>query len=110
MVYFKTDNAAPLGRVVAIDLTKPEQKEWREVIPQAAENLRGASYVGGKLIANYLKDAYTKVKIYEPAGKFVRDVTFPGIGTASGFGGKQDQTEDVLFVLELRHAADDLPL
>ena len=44
-------------------------------------------------MASYLKDARTVVKVFERDGKFVRDVKFPGIGTASGFGGKREDTE-----------------
>jgi len=93
VVYFKTDNAAPRGRVVAIDLDKPEPANWKEIVPQAQENLRGVSYVGNQLVASYLKDAYTQVKIFDVKGRFVREVSFPGIGTAGGFGGKKEETE-----------------
>jgi prolyl oligopeptidase len=91
--YFHTDNGAPRGRVIAIDTLKPDRGNWKEIVPQAEETLRGTSLVGGKLIASYLKDARTQVKIYEPDGTFVRTVDFPGIGTAGGFRGKQDDPE-----------------
>src|SRR5262245_34067383 len=35
--YFKTDLDAPMGRVIAIDVRKPERKSWKEVIPQAKD-------------------------------------------------------------------------
>ena len=38
-------------------------------------------------------DAKTLVKIFDLDGKFIRDVDFPGIGSANGFGGRRDQTE-----------------
>ena len=31
--YFKTDLKAPRGRVIAIDIRKPERKNWKEIIP-----------------------------------------------------------------------------
>ena len=49
--------------------------------------------VGDYLIAEYLQDAKTQVKLFDLAGKFVREVKFPGIGSASGFGGRRDHTE-----------------
>jgi prolyl oligopeptidase len=50
-------------------------------------------FVNHKFILNYLKDAYTQVKIHETNGKFVREVTFPGIGSAGGFGGRVTDKE-----------------
>lgn len=91
--YFKTDLNAPLGRVIAIDIRKPERANWKEIVPEAKENLADVNLVGNQLICSYLKDAKTVVKMYSTAGEFVREVQFPGIGTAGGFGGKRSDTE-----------------
>jgi len=40
-----------------------------------------------------LKDAQSLVKVYTPSGTFVRDVELGTIGSANGFGGKQDDPE-----------------
>jgi prolyl oligopeptidase len=40
-----------------------------------------------------MKDAISLVKQYDFKGKLIREVTLPGIGTASGFGGKAKDTE-----------------
>jgi prolyl oligopeptidase len=42
---------------------------------------------------SYLKDARTEVRVHDLKGKFVRNVDLPGIGTASGFGGKRKDKE-----------------
>ena len=65
----------------------------REVIPQAAETLINADLVGNQFVLTYLKDAKTQVKLHSVDGKFVREVAFPGIGSAAGFGGKRTDTE-----------------
>ena len=90
--YFKTDQDAPRGRIVAADVNSKD-KSWKEIIPQAKETIDGLSFVNDEFVVNYLKDAYTQVKIYDRDGKFVRDVELPGIGTADGFGGKRGDTE-----------------
>ncbi len=41
--YFKTDLDAPRGRVIAIDIRKPDKANWKEIIPQAKENLESVS-------------------------------------------------------------------
>jgi prolyl oligopeptidase len=91
--YFQTDNNAPRRRIIAIDIQKPEKSNWREIIPQAEETISNANIVGNYLIVSYLKDAYTQTKIYDLSGKFVREVKYPGIGTASGFGGRRTDKE-----------------
>src|SRR5262249_25744174 len=55
--------------------------------------LNNADLVGNVFICSYLQDAKTQVKVYDIAGKFVRDVQLPGIGTATGFAGKRTDTE-----------------
>jgi prolyl oligopeptidase len=91
--YFVTFLDAPRGRLVAIDTTRPGPPELREIVPQAVETLDGVNLVGGRFIASYLKDAHTDVRVFELDGTPVTDVPFPGLGTASGFGGKPYDTE-----------------
>jgi prolyl oligopeptidase len=91
--FFKTDFEAPKGRVIAVDVRKPERANWKEIIPEAQEKLEGISLVGNCFVTTYLKDAHTRVKVFSVGGEFIRDVDFPTIGTASGFGGKRTDTE-----------------
>ena len=91
--WFYTDLDAPRSRVIAIDTRKPERSNWKEIIPQAAETLRGANVVGNRFVATYLKDAHSQVRVFDINGKPIRDVTLPGLGSAYGFGGKRDETE-----------------
>ena len=62
------------------------------------------------LIASYLKDARTEVKVFRLDGSFVRQVDLPGIGTASGFGGKRKRSRDLLLLHRIHHADHDLSL
>ncbi|MBM3875848.1 MAG: S9 family peptidase [Verrucomicrobia bacterium] len=91
--YLRTDLNAPRGRVVAIDLAKPEKTNWKEVIPQAAETLRGVNLLSDQFVASYLKDARSQVKVFARDGKFAREIALPGIGSTGGFGGKRTDTE-----------------
>ncbi|MBI5863498.1 MAG: S9 family peptidase [Planctomycetes bacterium] len=92
--YVFTDYQAPRGRVIAIDTEKPARENWKEIIPQAAETLQGVSILNNnQLVASYLKDAVTQVRIFDLTGKHLRDVKFPGLGTAGGFGGRRHHAE-----------------
>ncbi len=94
---FKTDLEAPRYRIIAVDTRTPERAKWRELVPQAAELLEETSFAGGRLIASYLKDARTAVRLFDvnatditvkPAG----ELALPGIGTVGGFGGRTTDT------------------
>jgi len=91
--WFETDLDAPRGRVIAIDIAKPERENWQEVIPQAEETLMGVNILNHQFVTFYLKDAYTQVKVFDLNGTYVREVELPGIGSAGGFGGKRHETE-----------------
>ncbi len=92
-LFFRTEWNAPRGQVIAIDTANPDPKNWKTIVPEAKETLESAGMIGDRIVCSYLQDAKTVVKVYEPSGKFVRDVALPGIGTAGGFGGKQGENE-----------------
>jgi prolyl oligopeptidase len=92
-IYFKTDLDAPMGRVIAVDLANPDRSAWREVIPESREALEGVGLVDDRLVAAYLQDAHSRVRIFDLEGKPVRDVELPGKGTAVGFGGRREDKE-----------------
>lgn len=91
--FFKTNNSAPRGRVIAIDTRNPAEKNWQEIIPQSTETLRSVSLVGERFFAGYLLDAHTQVKVFDLTGKFLSEVKFPGLGTVTGFAGKREDRE-----------------
>ena len=91
--WFQTDSKSPRGKIIEIDISKPERANWKELIPESKEALQTVTLVNHQFILNYLKDAYTQVKVFDTSGKFVREVEFPGIGSAEGFGGKPADKE-----------------
>ncbi|MCP4190818.1 MAG: S9 family peptidase [Planctomycetaceae bacterium] len=91
--YFFTDLDAPTKRVVSMSLAQPGRSHLTEIIPAETETLRSATILNEQFVASYLKDATTRVKILSLEGKFVRDVEFPGIGTAAGFRGRPSDYE-----------------
>ncbi len=92
-LWFKTDHKAPRGRVVQIDLRKPAEKHWKEVIGETKETLRSVSLVGDRLVCSYLKDARSEIRIHTVKGKLDKVLTLPGIGSAWGFSGKRADRE-----------------
>jgi len=91
--YLETDHESPNGRVIAIDIRKPGQDNWREVIAESELPLRSVGLTGNLFVASYLRDAISYVRMFRTDGSHVRDVEFPGIGSGRGFGGKRSQFE-----------------
>ncbi|MEO0538571.1 MAG: prolyl oligopeptidase family serine peptidase [Cyanobacteria bacterium P01_A01_bin.123] len=91
--WFRTDLNAPKGRLIAIDISQPDPTNWQEIIPEADETLESVGLLNHQFVADYLKDAYTAIKIFDLQGNFVRQVDLPGIGSAGGFDGKRADTE-----------------
>lgn len=87
LFYFRTDKAAPKGRVIALDLAKPDAAGWREVLPETVHKLEEVSLVGDTLIATYQVDARHRVQLFSLVGDKIRDLELPGIATVYGFGG-----------------------
>jgi prolyl oligopeptidase len=84
-----TNDHAPNFKVVRIDPKKPQPTSWKTVIPEAKEKLEGISQAAGTLLATYLHDASSQVKVYSEDGAYKYDVELPAIGTAAGFGGRR---------------------
>ncbi|MFE4105012.1 prolyl oligopeptidase family serine peptidase [Almyronema epifaneia] len=91
--WFRTDLDAPKGKLIAIDITQPQKSHWQTVIPETEETLQSIGLLNHQFVVDYLKDAYTAIKIFELDGTFVRTVALPGIGSAGGFDGKREDTE-----------------
>ena len=89
---FRTDRDAPRGRVITID-TRAGAAAIQETIPEQPHALESVALVGGRLVASYLADAKSSVRIFERDGRPVREVSLPGIGSAAGISGDPDRTE-----------------
>jgi prolyl oligopeptidase len=91
--WFRTDFKAPRGRVIAIDLQKPERANWRELLPQSPETLIGVNILNDTFICTYLQNAHSQVRKWSLTGQPLGEVELPGLGSARGFRGKRKETE-----------------
>ncbi len=91
-LYLYTNLNAPNGRIVTVDASSPQQQNWKEFLKET-ENVLTPSTGGGKLFANYIKDAVSLVLQYDMEGKLEHSIALPGIGTAGGFGSKKTEKE-----------------
>ncbi|MDJ1183297.1 prolyl oligopeptidase family serine peptidase [Roseofilum casamattae] len=91
--WFQTSLDAPKWRVVAIDLQTPDPQEWQEIIPESENAIASVSYINRNFIVRYLQDAHSQVQICDRSGTLLETVELPGVGSASGFNGKPEDTE-----------------
>ncbi len=92
--YVETGWEAPRGRVMAVDLARPERAAWRELVPEQADALESSALFGDTLVLTYLRDAQHVVVLrgLQPGGA-ARELPLPGPGSVSGFSGRRDDPE-----------------
>jgi prolyl oligopeptidase len=90
--YIQTDMGAPTNKLVMAPVADPKPANWKTIV-EAKPEVLSTSAVGGSIFCSYLKDAVNKVYQFDRTGKQIREVQLPGLGTASGFGGKRDEKE-----------------
>ena len=91
-LFILTNRNAPNRKLVVVDAGNPSPENWKDLIPETQFPL-SVSTSGGKLFAQYLKDAVSQVFQYGLNGKQERTIELPGLGTASGFSGKKEEKE-----------------
>ncbi len=91
-LYIVTNMAAPNQKIVTVDASDPRPENWVDFIPET-EHVLSPNKGGGYFFAEYMVDAISKVLQYDYEGKLVREVALPGVGSASGFGGKKEDKE-----------------
>ena len=90
-LFLLTDDQAPLGRVIAIDVDAPGTR--REILPEGSDAIQQVKLVGDRLAVVRLHDAHHRLAIHELDGRHVTDVELPGIGTIGEMAGRRTDPE-----------------
>ncbi len=85
-----TNYNAPKYQLIEVDLKRPARNNWKEIIPEDESVLRSVNIYDDKIIANYLEDAKSVVKIFDRSGEYLYNLDVSVIGTISGFAGEKD--------------------
>ena len=92
--YVVTNEDAPRSRVFKVNPQDSSRERWLEIVPERADaTLEEASVVGEHLSLRYLVNATTELQVRELDGKMLRTVALPGVGTAGGLYGREDEDE-----------------
>jgi len=76
-----TNYQAPKYKVVVIDMQKSNVGNWIDLIPEQKDVLRSCEVADDRIIASYLKDANSQLKVYNMQGKALYDIELPALGT-----------------------------
>ncbi len=86
----QTNDHAPKGKIIKIDIDNPAPEHWSGLIPEEEDVLEMSAIAGGKIYTQYIKDASNRAYFYTLDGEFVRELELPGIGTITEFNGEKD--------------------
>ncbi|MEZ9369071.1 prolyl oligopeptidase family protein [Shewanella sp. 10N.286.51.B2] len=89
--YFKTDLDAPNGKVIEININRPEKAHWQTIIPESSDPINDIAIVHDHFVVSYLHDVLGKVSIYGLNGTKRQDVALPGKGRVLGPYGKRSK-------------------
>ncbi|MGA2214817.1 MAG: prolyl oligopeptidase family serine peptidase, partial [Bryobacteraceae bacterium] len=96
-LYLQTNDGAPRGRVIAMDIGHPERANWKEIVGEREETLDGARIADGKLLLSYMQDAHSAARLLalDAKGdtKAATEIAMPGIGTAAWSGARLQDKE-----------------
>ncbi len=88
-----TNNEADNWRLIAVDVRRPQRPNWRNLIPEAEDVLRDVVLAGGKLIAHYIHNATSQLKVYALDGSVLGEIELPGLGTVGSISGEPERDE-----------------
>ncbi|HEY3593176.1 MAG TPA: prolyl oligopeptidase family serine peptidase, partial [Polyangiaceae bacterium] len=93
-LYVRTNDGASRYRLFSVDPLHPARTRWTEVLPEhATDVLDGAALVGNDLIATYLVDASSRLRLFSRTGEPKGEVSLPTLGSTSGAEGRWDGDE-----------------
>jgi prolyl oligopeptidase len=82
--YALTTYGASNKRVLAFDLAAEQPERYREIIPARADSvIVGIAPARERIVVDYLADAYSRMEVFDLAGRPQGPLELPGIGSAS---------------------------
>jgi len=91
-LYIFTNLNTPNYKLITVDAADAKPENWQDLIPET-ENVLSIATGGGKIFAEYLKDATSMILQYDLDGKMEHGIELPAVGTAGGFSAKKEDKE-----------------
>jgi prolyl oligopeptidase len=91
--YLRTDLAAPRGRIIAIDTTRPARANWQTLIPQHDDVLESIDLIHDQFIVRYQHDAYHRLQRFALNGTPLGEIALPTLGSVLSLTGQREDDE-----------------
>ncbi len=95
VLYMRTTHDAPNGRLVRVDLTRPEE-DWVDLVPEGNHSIMDHRYVGGRIFVLYLRNAYSYIEVFDTDGRRLGDIRLPDLADVFDWTG--DWQGDDIFI------------
>ncbi len=83
-LFLYSNQGAPDGRIFAVDPAQPQRANWKEIVPERADEvIENVDYGKGYVAVQYLKDATSAIEVFHTDGTSVGRVKLPGLGSAA---------------------------
>lgn len=82
-IWMRTDLDASNNRIVAVDLSNPSRDRWRVVIPEGDDVMDDFVVIGGRVYVSYLRNASSRIRVFEKDGRPAGEIPVPEFHTAS---------------------------
>lgn len=86
-----TNQEAPKKRLVRFQIQNPGS--WVDVIAEDKDPLSDVSLCGEKILASYMHNASSQIRVHSMDGKFIQNLELPGIGSVGGISGKRKENK-----------------
>ena len=82
--YILTNRNAPKKKLVKVNLKKPQEENWEEIIPEGDYVLESVKMINDGFVVKYMKDVSSRLYIYDLKGNRLKEIKLPGIGIVNG--------------------------
>jgi prolyl oligopeptidase len=87
-LYITTNESAPRFRVFRASCVTPARANWQEIIAESDAVIEGqAAIIGRKLFVHSIRNASSRLSIFDLEGKPVAEVAMPALGSIFDLGG-----------------------
>lgn len=81
LFYFRTNYEAPLGKLIAIDIRRPEKENWKTLIHESEDAVESIILSNNQFIVLYLHDAHHQIKRFDMLGNYLGIIKLPMLGS-----------------------------
>ncbi len=92
-ILIKTNYNAPAWKLMKVNPRQISMDRWETLFPEKTEVLQSVDLIGGRIVAEYMKDAYSQAFVYDYDGKMIEEMQLPEIGSLFGLNGEKDEAE-----------------